>query len=73
MSNEKHLESVTVENLVSFRSDSFTTYASSNGVKLGYNGLGNYVVRLKEYKYVFNNPEVAIDMYKTLISQEVKK
>ena len=69
----KHLESITVESLMQFRSEAFISMASSSGTKgsfsLGVNGVGQFVVKSKTETFTFNNPAIAIEKYSELVSE----
>jgi len=59
-----HLESISEKDLEKFREEAFIMYASSNGVKLGVDCDGYYVVKNKTFKVKFKEPSLAILEYK---------
>lgn len=69
MSNiiDKHLEGVTVDNMLNFKGEAFTLYASARGVQLGFTGYGQFTVKADGKQYDFNNPAVAIEKYSELV------
>lgn len=68
---KQHLESITVENLMQFRSEAFSSMASISGkngsFNLGVNAVGQFVVKTKTQTFTFNNPAEAIEKYSDLI------
>ena len=64
---EKHLQDVTVDNMMECQKESFALYASTRGVKLGFNGYGKFIVKAAGKDYTFNNPAIAIDKYAELV------
>jgi hypothetical protein len=69
---KQHLESITVDNLMQFRSEAFASMASSPGrngsFNLGVNAVGQFVVKSKTETFAFNNPADAIEKYSELVS-----
>ena len=69
---KEHLEGITVENLMQFRSEAFVPMASISGrngsFSLGVNAVGQFVVKTKEETFTFNNPDIAIEKYSELVS-----
>lgn len=69
---KQHLESITVDNLMQFRSEAFASMASSLGrngsFNLGVNAVGQFVVKTKTETFTFNNPADAIEKYSELVS-----
>lgn len=68
---KQHLESITVENLIEFRSEAFFSMASCSGEKilnLGVNGMGQFVVKTKTETFTFDFPHDAIEKYTELVS-----
>jgi hypothetical protein len=70
----QHLESVTVENLLDFSLEAFISFASFSGKNggcfdLGVNTIGQFVVKSKTEKFVFNRPSDAIKQYIELVSE----
>ncbi len=67
LSTEKHLQDVTVENMMEYQKETFALYASARGVKLGFNVYAEFVVKADGKDYVYNNPAKAIDKYSELV------
>lgn len=67
---EDHINTVTVDSMLAYRSKSFVLYASARGIKLGFNGDGLFVVKGEE-DYVFTNPGIAIEKYAELIRGKI--
>ena len=69
---ESHLEKITVENLLEFKSEAYISMASSSGRRgsynLGVNASGQFVVKTRTETFVFDKPEDAIEKYKELVS-----
>lgn len=69
---KQHLESITVDNLMQFRSEVFASMASISGrngsFNLGVNAFGQFVVKNKKETFTFNNPADAIEKYSELVS-----
>ncbi len=69
---KQHLESITVDSLMQFRSEAFASFASSssrNGsFNLGVNAFGQFVVKTKTETFTFNNSADAIEKYSELVS-----
>lgn len=66
---KKHLDKVTVDGLVEFRTNAFASWAScSGGFAIGVNGVGQFVVKTNTETFTFNNPADAIEMYYCLVS-----
>jgi hypothetical protein len=66
---EKHLEGITVENLMNYKKEAFSMYASARGVQLGFDANGYFVVKTKDKVHTFDEPEQAIEQYSNLIKQ----
>lgn len=64
---ETHLNGITVENLLHYKSHHFSLYASAKNVKLGFNANGEYLVKTKEETHVFIDPNMAIDKYSEIL------
>jgi len=67
LSTEKHLQDITLDNMMEYQKESFALYASVRGVKLGFNGYGQFVVKADGNDYTFNNPAMAIEKYGELL------
>ena len=67
LSTEKHLQDVTVENMMEYQKETFALYASARGVKIGFNGYAQFVVKADGEDYIYNNPAKAIDKYSELV------
>ena len=69
---KQHLERITVDSLMQFRSEAFASLASASGrngsFNLGVNGVGQFVVKSKNETFTFNNPADAIEKYSELVS-----
>ncbi len=66
---KKHLDKVTVDGLVEFRTNAFASWASCSGVfSIGVNGIGQFVVKTRTETFAFNNPADAIEKYSDLVS-----
>lgn len=69
---KEHLESITVESLMQFRSEAFISMASSSGrhgrYNLGVNAVGQFVVKTRTETFTFNNPAQSIEKYAELVS-----
>lgn len=70
---KQHLESISVDDLMDFRSEAFACMASCSGrngsFNLGVNAVGQFVVKTETETFTFNNPFDAIEKYKELVSQ----
>lgn len=68
---EQHINGITVDLLMEFRSEAFASMASSSNrhgsFSLGVNGIGQFVVKSKYENFVFNNPSDAINKYAELV------
>ena len=69
---EKHLHGITEECLESYREEVFSLYASSNGVKIGFNGVGEYVVIDGDSVRSFGIAKNAIEFYKEIVRSKNK-
>lgn len=69
---KQHLEGITLDNLMQFRSEAFVSMAScstrNGSFNLGVNAVGQFVVKSSTETFVFNNPAVAIEKYSELVS-----
>lgn len=70
---KEHLEKITIDSLMEFRSEAFASMASISGRKgsfnIGVNGVGQFVVKSKDETFTFNNPFDAIEKYTNLVSE----
>lgn len=68
---KQHLESITVDSLMQFRSEAFASMASSStrhgSFNLGVNAVGQFVVKTKTETFTFNNPFDAVEKYTELV------
>lgn len=68
---KQHLQDISVENLMDFQSDCFSTMASCSSkrgmINLGCSANGQFLVKRKNETWRFNNPSQAIDKYKELL------
>jgi len=74
-STRMHLENITVDGMISWRKDTFVSYASSSGQNgsfaIGVNGFGNYVViKDNKEKTIFHTAEKAIEYYSNLLTKD---
>lgn len=69
----KFLDTVTVDSLVEFQKEAFIMYASSNGIKLGVNAKGLFVVKTRTNTSHFSNPDRAMDEFRTLVEKSKER
>lgn len=67
LSTEKYLQDITVENMMEYQKEAFALYASARGVKIGFNGYSQFVVKADGEDYIYNNPAKAIGKYSELV------
>ena len=70
LGTEIHLRNITVDNILEYQKEVFALYASAKGVKIGFNGFSQFVVKTKSENYIFNDPAQAVDKYTKLVKQK---
>ena len=69
---ERHLEVITLDNLEEWK-ENFATiiYAQARGVKIGCNGMGQWIVEDREERIIFPNSDTskAIEYYSKLVRE----
>ncbi len=69
---KQHLDCITVEDLMQFRSEAFALMASFSGrngrFNLGVNAAGQFVVKTKTETLTFDNPADAIEKFSELVT-----
>lgn len=64
---KEHLETITVDKMFEYKKDVFISYASANGIDLGFDAYGQFVVKGKGKTHKFNNPAIAIEKYSEMV------
>jgi len=69
---KEHLQGITVDSLMQFREEAYIEMAFSQGrgvsCGLGVNATGQFVVKTRAERFVFDSPMEAIDKYTELVS-----
>lgn len=72
-STEKHLEEITVDSILDFRSKAFNflaffTSKEKGKISIGVNAVGQFIVRTAEKDFIYNNPAMAVEKYRELLT-----